>query len=429
MTVRIFQLFLLISFLTAVPAACFSGEPPVDIGSTLDLDKCLEITLQRQPAIRAARGQAAASASRVGQARGGYYPVVDLNAGYDWNGSSSGSDRSGHGFTSSVNIFQNIFDFGRRPSQVRVEERGADAFRFELRDALAASVFNTRQAYYGLIQAERGAELAREIIKQFERQLEQAKGFFEVGLRPRFDVTRAEVDLSNARVSLIRAENAVRLAMARLKNAMGVPEAPDFDIIDDLELKRVEVGRDEAVARALEARGDLMAAAERRKAGEEAVELARSGYYPFITGSADYTWEDGSDNGDGWSAALNLTLPVFNGFLTKHRVGEARGELAAFGALEAAVRQDVIFEVEEAWSNLRESDERIPAAELALRQAEENLEIANGRYASGVGSPIEVTDAAVLFVNAKTEYIQALTDYKTAAASLQRAMGETGDED
>lgn len=429
MTVRIFQLFLLISFLTAVPAACFSGEPPVDIGSTLDLDKCLEITLQRQPAIRAARGQAAASASRVGQARGGYYPVVDLNAGYDWNGSSSGSDRSGDGFTSSVNIFQNIFDFGRRPSQVRIEERGADAFRFELRDALAASVFNTSQAYYGLIQAERNAELAREIIKQFERQLEQAKGFFEVGLRPRFDVTRAEVDLSNARVSLIRAENAVRLAMARLKNAMGVPEAPDFDIIDDLELKRVEFGRDEAVARALEARGDLMAAAERRKAGEEAVELARSGYYPFITGSADYTWEDGSDNGDGWSAALNLTLPVFNGFLTKHRVGEARGELAAFGALEAAVRQDVIFEVEEAWSNLRESDERIPAAELALRQAEENLEIANGRYASGVGSPIEVTDAAVLFVNAKTEYIQALTDYKTAAASLQRAMGETGDED
>lgn len=435
MRARTFQLVLTISVLLAVPAASFSEEAPSagkaseEIGSTLDLEKCLEMTLRRQPGIRAARGQAAASASRVGQAKGGYYPVVDLNAGYDWNGSSSsGSDRSGDGFTSSVNLFQNIFDFGRRPSQVRIQELGADAFRFELRSAVSDATFNTKQAYYGLLQAKRNAELAREIIRQFERQLDQAKGFFEVGLRPRFDVTRAEVDLSNARVSLIRAENAIRLSMARLKGAIGVPEAPDFEVIDDLELKRVDIKKDEAAARALEARGELLAASERRKAGEEAVELARSGYYPFVTGSADYTWDDGSNGGDGWSAALNLTLPVFNGFLTKHRVGESRANLAVFSADEDAVRQNVIFEVEEAWSNLREADERIPAAELALRQAEENLEIANGRYASGVGSPIEVTDAAVLFVNAKTAYIQALTDYKTAAASLERAMGDTGDD-
>lgn len=431
----IFSILLAFILIAAPFSASFAevsnGTRPA-AGEALDLQRCLDIALKRQPNIRAAAAQAAASQSRVGQAEAGYYPVVDLTAGYDWDDSASTSDRAGEGggFTSSVNLFQNIYDFGRTSSQVKIQELSTGALRFDLQNTASVTAFNTKQAYYGLLQAKRNAELAREIIKQFERQLEQARGFFEVGLRPRFDVTRAEVDLSNAKVSLIRSENEVRLLMARLKNAMGVPDAPDFEVIDELELKRVDMTFDEAAERALKQRRDLRAASVRKQAVEESVSFAESGYYPFISGNADYTWTaDDSSRSDGWSAGVNLTLPLFSGFLTKHRVQESKSLLAAFDANEDIVRQNVIFEVQQAYLSLVEADERIPAAELALRQAEENLEIASGRYASGVGSPIEVTDAALVFVNAKTAYIQALTDYKTAVASLERAMREIGDDD
>lgn len=435
MTVRTFSILLAV-ILIAVPfSASFaevSNGTRQAAGETLDLQRCLDIALKRQPNIRAAAAQAAASQSRVGQAEAMYYPVVDLTAGYDWDDSSSTTDRAGEGggFTSSVNLFQNIYDFGRTSSQVKIQELSTGALRFDLQNTASVTAFNTKQAYYGLLQAKRNAELAREIIKQFERQLDQARGFFEVGLRPRFDVTRAEVDLSNAKVALIRSENEVRLSLARLKNAMGVPDAPHFEVIDDLSLERVDMTLDEAAVRALKGRQDLRAASVRKKAVEESISFARSGYYPFISGNADYTWTtDDSSRGDGWSAGVNLTLPLFSGFITKHRVQESKANLAVFDANEDIVRQNVIFEVQQAYLSLVEADERIPAAELALRQAEENLEIANGRYSAGVGSPIEVTDAALLFVNAKTAYIQALTDYKTAAASLERAMGDTGDDD
>lgn len=435
MTARVFSVFLIISLIfIAAPSNSSSEEASGEVvsGDTLDLQKCLDIALKRQPGIRAARSQAAASQSRVGQARAGYYPIVELSAGYDWNGSASTSDRTGEGsdFSSSVNLFQNIYDFGRTASQVKIQELSTGAFRFDLQDTVAATAFNTKLAYYGLLQAKRNAELAREVIKQFERQLDQARGFFEVGLRPRFDVTRAEVDLSNAKVSLIRVENEVRLSLARLKNAMGVPQAPDFDVIDDLGFKVVDITLDEASARALKGRRDLLAVSMRAKAVEESVSFARRGYYPFISGNADYTWADGgSSRGEGWSAGVNLTVPLFSGYITKHRVRESMANLAVFDANEDIVRQSVLFEVQQAYLSLREADERIPAAELALRQAEENLEIASGRYATGVGSPIEVTDAALVFVNSKTEYIQALSDYKTAVASLERAMGEAVDDD
>jgi outer membrane protein TolC len=79
--------------------------------------------------------------------------------------------------------------------------------------------------------------------------------------------------------------------------------------------------------------------------------------------------------------------------------------------------------VKQAYLNLREAEERVPASQLTVKQAEENFDIATGRYAAGVGNPIEITDASVRLSSAKLGYIQALFDDKIAQASLEKAMG------
>jgi outer membrane protein TolC len=109
--------------------------------------------------------------------------------------------------------------------------------------------------------------------------------------------------------------------------------------------------------------------------------------------------------------------------LTQYQVEESKATLNVLKANEESLRQGVFLEVQQAYLNLQDAEERIPTAELAVRQTEENLDIANGRYAAGVGNPIEVTDAQVAYTNAKTSYIQALYDYKVAQASLEKAMG------
>jgi outer membrane protein TolC len=81
--------------------------------------------------------------------------------------------------------------------------------------------------------------------------------------------------------------------------------------------------------------------------------------------------------------------------------------------------------VEQALSNLREARERREATLVAVRQAEENAELAEGRYDAGVGNPIEVTDALVSLSNARTAYASALADCRIAQAELERAVGET----
>ncbi|MBI5344937.1 MAG: TolC family protein [Deltaproteobacteria bacterium] len=398
-------------------------------GERLNLNRCIEIAQKMQPNIAFAVNTVYATRARVSQAQSGYYPQVDASAGWSRSDPAAevgaGSSKSSGLYTGSVNLKQNIYDFGRTSGQVNAERYNLESSRSDLENTRNQTAFNVKAAYYGALLAGKNRDVSQEAVKQFEEHLLQAKGFYEVGTKPKIDVTRAEVDLSGAKVGLIKAENSLRIAKINLRNAMGIPEAPLFDIEDDLTFQGFDIGLEEAVSRAFSSRPDLKSLIERKKSSEENVELAKKSYYPVLSGSAAYNWAGESFPLErGWNLGAVVTMPVFSGFLTKYQVEESRANLNAVNANLELLRQNVILDVQQAWFNLKEALERVPAAELALRQAAENLELANARYATGVGSPIEITDASAAYINAKLTHFQSLSDYKVAEANLEKAMGK-----
>jgi outer membrane protein len=417
-------LFLVVCFGLILPAGAGAQES-IRTGETLDLQHCIAIALSRHPAIQAAAGTIRAGDSRIGQARSGYYPQVAGSAGYSrTDPTTSGSDVY-NSYSSSVALSQNLYDFGKTSTQVKIQELNRDSSRSDLDNIRNLVSLGVKQAYFGLLQTGKNRDVLREVVGQFQQHLDQARAFFEVGTKPKFDVTKAEVDLSNAKLNLIKAENAFRIARVTLNNAMGMPEAPDYEVTDQLSSQRVAIDLDETIRKAYDRRPDLKAIAVKRKSLEQSIELARKGYYPSVTGNAGYGWGGGSFPLDqGWSFGAQLNVPLFNGFLTRYQVTEAQANLDVLTANEASLRQTIYQDVKQAWLNLQEAAERGVAAELTVRQAAENLELANGRYASGVGSPIEVTDALVAASNAKLAQISSLYDYKLAQSSLEKAAGE-----
>jgi len=401
------------------------AEEPVRTGELLDLQRCIAIALSRHPGIQAAAGTLRAGDSRIGQARSGYYPQLNGSAGYSRTDPTTSAGQAYDSYSSSVSLSQNLYDFGKTSTQVKIQELNRDSSRSDLDNIRTQVSFGVKQAYFGLLQTGRNRDVSREMVGQFQQHLDQAKAFFEVGTKPKFDVTKAEVDLSNAKLNLIKAENAFRLARVALNNAMGLPEAPDYEVADQLSSPRAEVDLNEILRKAYDRRPDLKAIAVKRKSLEQGIELARKGYYPYVTGNAGYGWGGGSFPLDqGWSVGAQLNVPLFSGFSTKYQMAEAQANLDVLTANEALLRQTIDQDVKRAWLNLQEAADRGVAAELIVRQAAENLELANGRYTSGVGSPIEVTDALVAASNAKTAQISALYDYKLAQSSLEKATGE-----
>ena len=104
-------------------------------------------------------------------------------------------------------------------------------------------------------------------------------------------------------------------------------------------------------------------------------------------------------------------------------MAEAKANLYSLRANEESLRQQILLDVRQAYLNLQAAEASIATAELASKQSKENLDLANGRYAAGVGSPIEVSDAFATYVTSQANYTNALANYKTSQASIEKAMG------
>ena len=431
-------LILLVMLLSTALFCCQTSyaDDAVGKGELITLERAVQIGLKKHPSVLAGAGTVQVSEAKEGQAYSGFFPQVDASAGYSrtksglsqssgTGGAAVGTSHSFEQYSTGITAKQMLFDFGKTRTNVSIQKQNLEASKSDLVNTQEQVILNVKQAYYNLLRAKRNLIVAAETVKQFQQHLGQAKAFYEVGTKPKFDVTKAEVDLSNAKLGLIKAENAVRIAMVSLNNAMGLPDAPEYAVEDNLSFVKFEIGPDEAIKKAYDGRPELKALAARRIAAEKAVSAAKTGYFPILTGNASLSWagENPDVNDSSWSAGISLSIPIFSGFLTKNQISEAKANLIVLTANEEALRQNVLLEVKQTYLSLNEAEELIVTAELAVRQATENHEIATGRYAAGVGNPIEVTDAEVGLSNARAAHIQALYDYKVAAASLEKAMG------
>jgi outer membrane protein TolC len=396
-------------------------------GDVLTLRQCIEIALKKHPSINAATYTVKANESKIGQAQANYYPQLTLQSNYQRIGPYSTSllrSDPYNQYSNTLNLNQNIFDFGKTSTQVEIQSLNTESSQADLQDVTGQVIFNVKQFYYGFLQGKMSREVAQETVNQFEQHYEIAKGFFEAGKSSKIDVTSAEVNLSNARINLLKAENALRIAKVNLNNAMGMTNAPEYEIKEDLAYMPYEVSLTDALQNAYKNRPDLLSITKKKEGLEKTIDLNKKGYLPVLSGNAAYGYiGDNLSMDNAWNVGVTLTFPLFTGLSTKYQVEEARANLDVLRANEDTLKQKVYLEVESAYLSLKEAEQRISAGKIVVRQAEENVELAKGRYAAGVGSYIEITDAMISLNNAKMTYITALSDYSVTQASLQKAMG------
>jgi outer membrane protein len=406
----------------------------------LTLQEAVDIALGHHPSLLGARGTLQVHEARVGEARANFLPQIDLRSDYTRSTANLApstqsrslnaipttppSSTAYNNYSASLSLQQLIYDFGKTGAGVEAARQNVSGSHWDEQASRQSIVVNVKVAYFGLLEARRLTQVQEETVRQFREHLDQVEGFYRAGTRARFDITKAEVDLTNAQLELIKARNAEEVARVTLANAMGMPERPIGELEDLLSFKKVEISEDQAIRDALANRPELLSLSAQRRAAEASIRSAQRTYFPILSGVADYTYR-GQDFPLvwNWDVGLNLTFPLYSGSLTQSQVAEARANLVVTGANEESLRQNIILEIHQAFSNLREAAERVETSEVVVRQAEENLELANGRFQAGLGASVERTDAQVLLTNAKTTRVQALYDYRVAEAQLQKAMG------
>ncbi len=430
---------LLTLFLLVCPALAQEELPPP--GKPLTLEQCVALALKYHPSLQAGQASVEASKARVEQALAAYYPQVNFNTSLNastFNFVNVGGTTRAYTynwtftdiFSTGPTLNQNIYDFGRTSNTVKINRENTKASEQDLINTKQTVVVNVKQAYYGVLQTLRLIQVAEETVKQMQDHLAQAQGFYQAGTHPKIDVTKAEVDLANAQLALIQTRNNYQVAQVTLNNALGFRQDLTFAIEDILGFKQMEITPEQILKSAYEQRPEILKLKAQQRAQEATIKFNQAGYYPILSGNAQYLWR--TNTIDRWYIGpmtwdmilgATLSIPIFSGFLTPNQVAESRATLRNLQAQEEATRQNIRLEADQAYLSLKLAQEQIVVTEKTQIQAQENFELATGRYQVGVGSPLEVTDAETLLANAKANYVTALYNYKVAEAKIEKAMG------
>ncbi|MDE0027855.1 MAG: TolC family protein [Deltaproteobacteria bacterium] len=404
--------------LSTAPAA-LGQESPLPV---LTLQEAESVARENHPAIRAANQRVRVQEAMLKRAEAAFYPTAGVRGSYENRPTVEGPNAEENLFNTTGQVNWLVSDFGRREGTVRREQETLEARRFSERTSVDDIVLNVRRAFFDYLRAEALVRVEQDTVKDRETLVRQARGFFEVGTRPKIDVARAEASLFAAQAGLIGAQNGVRIAWARLKSAMGVTRFAERQVASEVNVQAPTLSLDEAVKTALESRGEIMEFQSRLKAQQEAIDVVKLGRMPRVRVDGQYGRRWHNDE-NVVNSSLTLEFPLFAGLTLKPEIERAVSDYAVVRAQLEELRQRIALEVEESFLNLVEAGERIKANEAQTRSAKENLDLANGRYQVGVGSIIEITEAQVINTRAQTDYIRSIYDHKVAEARLARAMG------
>lgn len=416
------------------PPATSPPPPPPRIGpapgQVLTLPEAIALALRQHPTIRAAQEGRTAAEARVPQAQSAYFPRLDWIS--SWTRSKSflsttgttGEIRHSTLLSTGIEGRQLLFDSGRTTALVeeaRANLRVSDA---ELERVRQVIVLNVQQSYLLLLQARRLVGVADASLQRAELNLRSARGFFEVGTKPKSDVTKAEVEVANARVTVIRARNAVRLAETSLANAIGLDTTPALEVQDILGFTPAAFDPQALLQEAFRNRPELIQQRARLEAAQAQLAGARSAFGPELNLVASYGGStDENPLRERWAIGATLSWNIFQGGFTTNRLRETQALVETARANSESLELQVRTEVEQSHINVVEAAERITATEKAVESARENLRLAQGRYDAGVGTILDLTDAQLSLSAAEADQVRALTDHQVGLAVLERAIG------
>jgi len=301
----------------------------------------------------------------------------------------------------------------------KVSDLNVDATRQQLK-------LSATNSYFNVLATRNLLEVAKQSVDDFAAHLKNVQAQYDVGTVARVDVLQTQVQLANAQDSLIKADNNYNFAVANLNNVIGLPLGGEIRLKEDLTYQQYPLTLDDNVKYALANRPEIYQSLANIAFAKDQIKIAQSGSLPTLDFNGANGWSapvfPGMKNSN-WMVSLSLGLNVFDSGLTRSLVQQA--EYGVTTAQETA-RQSldtIALDVRIAFLSMKEAEKRIDTSKVAVNQADENFRITRVRYTSGVGTNLDVVDAELALTQAKTNYIQALYDYNTSKALLDKAMG------
>lgn len=401
----------------------------------LNLADCLELALINNPKVKSAYSKALAVQYKKGQTISNYTPNLTWQTSINRIAPDMSTFKSRNitvdPFTKytlgTISLSQLVYDFGYTQNKYTIDKLNWEASKANIDAVVNDVVYLVKDRYYNLIYAIEAKNVAKETLEQFEAMYRQAQAFYEVGTKPKVDVTIAQVNMEDARANYINASNNVDIAVSSLNNAMGLPFVPAYIIDISTPFQDVDITMRKAVEIANEARPDLKTAKINVEVAEQTLKLTKKSYLPKLQIAADFAigGVDSFVDTKWWNFGGFLNIPTVNPVLVRNQIKEARAEWERQQYDSKAQVNDIYYEIQSTFVKLMDAKQRVPVARLAVKKAKENYELSSGRYRVGVNDAIEFKESQIQYYNARLSYLNTIYQFNSAKAALEKAIGQT----
>ncbi len=422
-------------WLIAIGVLSVLGGPPAraQVVEKLNLHDAEQIAIKNHPQVQAAANLADAAKAQVAQQRAAYYPLAvgDVTAVDSENNSrvSAGAlnsprifNKEAEGFT----VSQLLTDFGRTHALVKSSNLHAQSQQENVVNTRADVLLNVDRSYFGVLKAMAVLNVAEETVKQRQFVADQTSELERNKIKSGLDVSFANVDLAQAKLLLIQAQNDLGASYAQLAAALGYGDVRTFELAEEPLPGTPPADFAALLQQAIQDRPDLIALRLDDASAHTYATAERDLWFPTVSalGAAGVAPVAATGLGPRYAAAgVNVNVPIFNGHLFGALRNEANSRARADDQYVRDLQDQVIRGVRTAWLNANSGYQRLAVAQQLLESASDALDLAQSRYKLGLSSIVELSQAQLNLTQAQLDSASAKYDYQTDLAVLNYEIG------
>ncbi len=366
----------------------------------------------------------------------GALTAVDANEGSRIGAGALTASRLLEHAGAGVTLSQLITDFGRTSNLVsssKLLEKAQNANSLATTEDI---VLATDQAFYNALQAQALLKVAQQTVTTRGSVEHQIDELAKNKLKSNLDLSFAQVNLSQAKLLQLDAQNNVDSTLAALAAVLGFDKQVQYELADDdTQPPPPPPNVDVLITTALQQRPDLQALTYSHQAAEKFRRAQRDLLLPTISalGIAGATPVRPDCFGgcfpnyfiSSWYGAVgvNMNVPIFNGFLFTAQASEANYRAKAAAENTRDLRDRVVRDVRTAWLSTNTAFQRVTVAAELAKQADLALSLAQERYRLGLGSIVELSQAQLQQTDAAIGYVGAQYQYRLSLSTLNFEIG------
>ncbi len=398
----------------------------------LTLKEAEQIAIQNRPGIRAAQLEASAASEAVKEAQSAYFPLAfgSLSGAEAENNSRIAAgglsnpiilDRYANGIT----VGQLITDFGRTHNLVQTSRLRAQAEQENATATRAATLLQVDQAYFEVLRAQAVLKVALGTVKARQLVSNQVQALAQSKLKSGLDVSFAGVNLAQAKLLLVQAQNDQDAAFSELSAALGYGDQRYFELTEE-PVPPSPPNLSQLISEAMRDRPELASQRLDAAAAHSFATAERDLSFPTITGVGSaglIPYRQAGLTSRYAAAGFNVNIPLFNGRLFAARRAEAGDRALAQDQDLRDLQIRVARDVRQSWLQATSAFQRLDLTAQLFQQASKAYDLAQARYKIGLSSIVELTQAELNRTQAEIDQASAQYDYQIQISNLSYQIG------